>query len=216
MYCTEYPSEEPTASPTGIIGCSSSPCDCDSSSSGFEDPLCVLCHSGTGCAACASGAILIDPDYPCTPCDSGLVGDGCINCQNLNGCVQCSTGYNLVEDEIAPNITIGVCKPIPVLAPTVVPGTNTCDDGILPCPSINCAGSGDNPHCAGQQPWGCSNCHGGYFFKDYSYPCVACSTINGCNACTSWQGCTNCDGGYSLYFDSECGIYRCNLTTPLP
>lgn len=210
LFATLY-TVDPTPSPVGVAPCANSPCDCDPVSSGFEDLLCAVCNGGnSGCSQCSSGAILIHSNYPCTLCDSNLVGNGCINCQDFNGCVQCSNGYYIMQEEIAPNIFIGVCKPIPVLAPTEIPGANTCDDGILPCVSINCAASGDNPYCAGQQEWGCSNCYNGYFFKDYSHPCASCDKIDGCVTCGDWQGCTSCGTGYLRYFDNQCGIYRCN------
>ena len=137
-----------------------------------------------------------------------------MQCQDFNGCAQCRQHYNRLFDALT---GIWYCQqkppqPPPTGYPTkspVDPPATTCTDGIAQCSSTNCAGEGDNVYCLDQYSWGCSKCQDGYFHKSYQYPCVSCDTLDGCLSCGNWQGCVQCDTGYSWYWDSLCGIGRC-------
>ena len=195
----------PTSAPTFVAPCEQDPCDCL-----VEDMFCSLCHPGQGCAQCAgiNGQYFkLDWNYPCVSCTETF-GEECLQCQDFHGCSQCAQGYQLVLFDENEDVWHCQSEPTPVEPESTVP--STCTDGISQCPSTNCAGAGDNPFCAGQQSWGCSNCQSGYFMKSHQYPCVPCGDLEGCQSCSDWQGCTSCQFGYTWYWNQECGIGMCS------
>ena len=195
----------PTSAPTFIAPCEEDPCDCL-----VADTFCSVCHPGQGCSQCAgiNGEYFkLDWNYPCVSCEDTF-GSECLQCQDFHGCSQCAPGYQLVFFDA--NENVWHCqKIITTSEPTKAPVESTCTDGINQCQSTNCAGADDNPFCAEQNSWGCSNCQSGYFMKSHQYPCTPCTDLNGCETCTDWQGCTSCQFGYTWYWNQQCGIWMC-------
>ena len=73
------------------------------------------------------------------------------------------------------------------------------------CPTNNCNGEGENPHCLNQQGWGCVECEIGYWKESHNYPCVLCDIIPHCDECGDFAGCIDCAPGYKKRWDTSCG-----------
>ena len=149
------------------------------------------------------------------------------------GCQQCESGYTLTEHETCGensllntgNAKFHYCTPNdgsdcgpPVLPPKVdtpspVAVYDPCSLDLGKCDSDPCQCMADE-ECSDCQHYGCETCGYGYFKKSFGHKCVKCSTtIANCNQCNDWQGCTKCNYGYTVEWDSDCGLNICVANT---
>ena len=192
----------------------------------FDQNFIFFFSHNNGCDQCKDGWFKLDYDFPCQEC-SKL--PGCLHCTDFYGCQQCKDGYTLTEHATCgensllntgntkfhyctPNDGSDCGRPRPgVVVPPV--RDDGCPLNLGKCNSDPCQCMMDE-ECSDCQNYGCETCKDGYFKKSFGHSCVKCSTtIENCNECNDWQGCTSCNYGYTVEWDSNCGVNVCVANT---
>ena len=179
-----------------------------SSSNCSEIENCQVWINGLGCVTCESGYFQ-GSDYGCVSCEEAF-GDACLSCEDNIGCTACKCGYTLTYD---PDCDVYYCELTASFPPTPIPVAplSLCPPaGGIACPTSPCDCTIDT-NCDNCQSWGCSQCDIGYFKRSFSHNCESCAVTysNRCLSCADWIGCTSCAAGYTLQWDSACGVWDC-------